>query len=257
MKKRKLTIIANWKANPDTLGNARTLFRSIKIAVKKLVGVEVFVCPPFVYLHELSKISKTHKLSLGAQGVSLFEGGAHTGEISPAMLSSAGVSVILIGHSEQREQGESDKNINEKIKLALKYGFRVVLCVGEKVRDRDGEYFRVVKEQLQKDLKGVARGRVENIMIAYEPIWAIGAHAKHADTPENFVEMSIFIRKVLNELYSKQHALGATILYGGSVNDKNAESFLLCRETQGFLIGRASLDGGKFKEILTLAHILR
>jgi triosephosphate isomerase len=147
--------------------------------------------------------------------------------------------------------------VNEKIKTALKYGLRVVLCVGEKVRDNDGGYFRTVKEQIQKALKGIPRKRAENILVAYEPVWAIGAHAQHADTPESFVEMSIFIRKVLNELYGKPYAMNTAILYGGSVNEKNTEQFLIHKEVHGFLVGRASLDAQKFKEILTLANILR
>lgn len=257
MKKRNIVIIANWKQNPETLPQARTLFRGIKTAATKLRGVETIVCPPYIYLSELSKKTKSSKLALGAQDVSPWEGGAHTGDISPSMLVKMGVKTVIIGHSERREEGESDEIINTKIKTALKYNLRIVLCVGEKVRDTDGEYFSHIRKQIERALKGVARTKIPNIIIAYEPIWAIGSQARRADTPESFIEMSIFIRKVLNERYGKSYAMKTVILYGGSVDEKNAESFLIHREVAGFLVGRASLDSEKFKQILTLANTVR
>lgn len=257
MKKRKLTIVANWKANPEALAQARTLVRGVKGTAVKFQGVETVICPPALYLNELSKLSKGNKFRIGAQNVSRYEGGAHTGEITPGMLKKAKIACVLVGHSERRAEGETDKEIREKIKRALAYNLQVILCVGEKKRDIDGEYFSFIKGQLERALKGVPKTKIENVIIAYEPIWAIGTQAKRADTPESFVEMSIYIRKILNELYGKTQAMNTTILYGGSVNEKNAESFLLMREVQGFLVGRASLDPQKFKEIIALSGAMR
>jgi len=255
--KRKLTLVANWKAHPETPQKARTLFRSIKTGIPKKQGISVVVCAPSIYLEGLSSLSRSAKLRVGAQNISTYDGGAHTGEVSVRMLKESGVGITIVGHSERRAEGETDKEVNTKIKMALKYNMDVILCVGELTRNEDGTHFSYVKNQLEKALKGVPKGKVGNIFVAYEPVWAISGKGKHADSPESFVEMSIFIRKVLNGLYGKTTAMKTQVIYGGSVNERNAENFLMHKETQGFLIGKASLDAVSFKKIMHLAEAFK
>lgn len=252
--KRKKIIVANWKMNPVTLKEARALFLSIKKETKKLHRVETIICPPFLYLIELSKISQRGRLVLGAQDSFWKEDGPYTGEISPLMLSQIGVGAVILGHSERRSQGEDDRVVNCKVKTALKRGLRVILCVGENKRDEDGKYFSFIADEIKASLVGVSRRFVKQLIIAYEPIWAVGPKATQVDTPEDTVEMVIFIRKILNELFGKSIAMEMPILYGGSSNPKNAEGFLRDGGVSGLLVGRASRDSKKFKDILEIAN---
>ena len=141
------------------------------------------------------------------------------------MVKNFGVEYLIIGHSERRKAGEENLLINKKIKSALKLNFKIILCVGEWTRDHNGNYLKMIEEQLLTAFKGVAKLEMKNVLIAYEPVWAIGAQAVENDTPEDFLEQALFIRKILNNIFGKEIAMSAPILYGGSVDASNAEGF--------------------------------
>ena len=163
-------IIANWKMNPNSLNEAKKIFNKIKIVAEKLKKVETVICPPFTYLSALR--------TTGAQDVFYEDKGAYTGEISVKMLKNLGVKYVIIGHSERREIGETDKIINKKIKTTLETGLKVVFCIGEKARDKDGQYLNFVKNQINKGLKDIPRKLFNNLIIAYEPVWAISSQKR-------------------------------------------------------------------------------
>ena len=242
-------IVANWKMNPQTEKEAEVIFYGISSAIKSLKGKMVIICPPSPFLF-ISKKIKSKKLILGAQNVSKFAEGAHTGEVSPKMLFDLGVKFAIVGHSECRFKGETDKDINEKINNLLKHKLSVILCVGEKDRDHDGRYLSLVEKQIKNCFYGIKKSQLKNIVIAYEPVWAIGKEATREATVEEFVEMRIFIRKVLSDLYDSKTICNVPIIYGGSVNPNNSRDFLERGEADGLLVGRDSLNPKKFAEII-------
>jgi len=246
----KAIVIANWKMNPLSLKDAKSIFAATKKTAHTLRNVQSVVCPPFIYLNELKNLVSGHRCLIGAQDVFFERNGAYTGEISAAMLAKAGVKYVIVGHSEKRTLGETDEVVNRKILAALKEGLRVVLCVGERERDEHAHYFDFIRGELERSLKGVPRNMMERLVIAYEPIWAIGREAKSADTPEGTFETTLFIRKTIANMYDKKTAMSMPVLYGGSVNKKNAREFLVHGGVQGLLVGRASLTPAHFAEIL-------
>ncbi len=252
----KKLIVANWKMNPTSQKEALAIFTSITKTAAKLLKVQCVVCPPFVYLSPLAKALTGHRTQLGAQNVFPEIDGAYTGEISPKMLRDLKANYVILGHSEVRRQGETNENINLKIKAALKVGLIPVLCIGEKERDDAGFYHAVVKEQLEIACQGISKAGIAQIVIAYEPVWAIGKDAQREATPAESLEMSIYIRKVLSDLYDSKTAQAMQILYGGSVNPKNAGYFLQDGGVQGLLVGRDSLNPKKFEAILKEAERL-
>ncbi|MDP3725920.1 MAG: triose-phosphate isomerase [bacterium] len=252
MNKKKI-IVANWKMHPRTLSEARENFQKIKRKADTLTKVATVVCPPFIFLDLLSK-KATSKCALGAQDVFWQVEGAYTGEISPAQLSAMNVSYVILGHSERRALGETDEIIQKKVKASLEYRLNVILCIGEHERDARGQYLSFLKDQIKKCLFKIPGKHLERLIIAYEPIWAIGAKAKSADTSESFFETAIFIRKVLSDMFGKTTAFNVPILYGGSVNEYNAEGFLKDGNAAGLLVGCASLDPEEFNEILKIAQ---
>ncbi len=241
-------IVANWKLNPGTWREARELAAPIARAAKKLTRVRAIICPPAVYLNGLKGVE------LGAQDCFWEKSGAHTGRLAPAMLRSVGVTTVIVGHSEMRAAGDDDAAVNRKVRAALAEGLAVILCVGERARDPEGHYLRELETQLINSLAGVSKKQASQLIIAYEPLWAIGALALESDSPEGFRHQAIFIRKVLAGQFSKELALRLPILYGGSVNTKNAAGFLTSGAASGLLVGRESLRADKFIEILKIAN---
>lgn len=256
MRKKKL-IIGNWKMNPKTLALARSNFTSIKKESGTNKNVEAVIAAPFVYLPELSKLSSA-TLSLGAQNVSAEKEGAFTGEISAGMIASLKTKYVIIGHSERRELGESNEFISRKIKMTLASGMTPVLCVGERERDQGMWYLSAVKTQLEECLAGVAKNAISKIVIAYEPVWAISSTQNHRDaSPEDFQEMRIYIRKILSDFVSASVAESVAILYGGSVDEKNAVGFLVAGGADGLLVGKSSLTPKIFLKILKIANEIK
>ena len=250
-KKSKKLIIANWKMNPNTLREAKVLYGVIRTKANRMQNVQSVVCPPFVFISELQKISKGQRLILGAQDVFYEKSGAYTGEISASMLYDVGARYVIVGHSERRALGESDEFIAKKVQSILKGKMKAVLCVGEKKRD-EGDYLHFLRKQVTDSLAGVSKHSLKNLIIAYEPIWAIGKGAI-PDKAEDAEETILFIKKVLIEKFGKKDAGLVPVLYGGSVGIKNTESFLEMGGIDGLLIGRASLDVKQFGEILQQA----
>lgn len=207
-------IFANWKANPLTFVEAKKLLGEyLKIDRKK---ADIIVCPPASFIFGL----KNKKIKIGAQDVSCFLNGSHTGEVTAPMLKSIGVSYCIVGHSERRKKGETDEVVAEKLKLLLKNKITPILCVGEKQRGGDGEHFNEITNMLLSAIKDVPKKMITNIVIAYEPVWAISTEKNGAITPEILNESLIFIKKILNDFAGKQIASKVLIIYGGSVDAK-------------------------------------
>lgn len=237
-------IVANWKMNPNTFAKAEKLVKASAAGLRD--GVKVVLCPPFVYLTGISQLLKAEsyklKISLGAQDVFWEDKGAYTGEISPAMLKNSGVKYVIVGHSERRRLGETDEMVNKKLKAALKSGLKPILCVGEgrDVRRRGiAAAKNFVKRQLRNDLAGVKRVKSKNLIVAYEPVWAISTEkGGHVDAPEDAAEMIQFIKSLLHTTYHIPHT---NVLYGGSVTSASSASFLGRPEIDGVLVGGASI----------------
>jgi len=248
----KKIIIGNWKMNPLTLKKAEQLFSGVARGISGIKKTEIVICPPFLYLEKLKKISK--KITLGAQDAFWGDVGAFTGEVSAEMLYNIGARYIILGHSERRALGERNSDVNKKIKSSLVAGLRPILCVGESVRDENHGYFNLVKMQLEECLSGISKNSISKITIAYEPIWAISSTPDRQDaTPDDSREMAIFIRKILSDKFGGEVAR-MRIIYGGSANGEDAENFLKNGGVDGLLAGRASLDAKKFLKIISITE---
>jgi triosephosphate isomerase len=253
----KKLVIANWKMNPLGAKDAEKLFGGVAKSLSAIKKTEVVICPPFIYLEKLSK-TRTSKISLGAQDAFGGDIGAFTGEVSSEMLSMMKVKYVIVGHSERRALGESNAEINKKIKGVIASGMSPVLCVGELVRDENHEYFNLVKTQLAECLSGISKNLISKVIIAYEPVWAISTTLDRKDaTAKDSEEMSIFIKKVLADITSPQIAGDMLVLYGGSVNERDAEEFLEHGGVDGLLVGKSSLDVKKFTAIIKICEALK
>jgi triosephosphate isomerase len=250
MNKSKPIVIANWKLNGDNLLLANAL-SSLLTADKneKLNDVDVAICPPYIYLRELSSYIKNSAISLGAQDVSLYESGSFTGNISAGMLSDAGCDLCIVGHSERRTyHGETNADCQVKISHLLSQNILPVLCIGEEQTEYDaGLTKQVIKSQLSEALQGIEFTQGQSLCVAYEPIYAIGTNK--AATPEDVQMVHAYIRTVLNELLDEAVAASISIIYGGSVNKDNAHLFVEQPDVQGLLVGKASLDPEHFLAI--------
>ncbi len=254
----KKLIIGNWKLNPTTAREAKELFNKVKSKAIKAKSAVSVVCPPVVWLGLWAGFKSSKTFALGAQDCFGEMEGAFTGQVSPLALKNLGAQYVILGHSEKRAAGDSDELINQKVKAALKAGLTVVLCVGETVRDDHGVYLETIKEQLLVGLAKVPKPLFGRIVVAYEPVWAIGVNATGADTPEAFVAQKIYIRKVLSHLAGAKEAMNIPVLYGGSVGPKNAADFLGFGQADGLLVGRASLRADLFTEIINIAdHVAK
>lgn len=232
--------------NPQSVSDAKEIAGEVKKAMKLFRKTDVVLCPPFVFLPPLSSIPKG-SLFLGAQNAHHEVSGSFTGGVSFSQLYQFGVEYVIVGHSERRKAGESDELINKKIKSVINAKMTAVVCVGESVRDHNGEYFDFIKNQIISAFKDVSKKSVEKVVIAYEPIWAIGV--KEAMNTRDLHEMSIFIKKVLKDLYGP-FSEDVSIVYGGSVDKVNADSLIREGNVSGFLIGRESLKPKDFIEII-------
>jgi triosephosphate isomerase len=252
----KKIIVGNWKMNPANLSQAKKIIAGIRKYANRSSKADVIICPPFVHLSSLS--GPTTKLKFGAQDLFSIDpslaGRAFTGQISAEMLSGLDVSHVILGHSEKRALGETSEEVNKKIKIALKYGIRPIVCIGEKERHEDSSHFNFIKEQIKDTFKGIQKNYLSKIIVAYEPIWAIGSKAKREATTAESVEMAIFIKKVFSDLTNPKTASQIKILYGGSVNAANAGKFLEEGGVDGLLVGRESLEPDKFGEIIKIAN---
>lgn len=253
---KKKIVIANWKLNPETPREAKELFSKIKASVKNLRQTVVVVAPPAVFLNLLD-VGKSRLLALAGQDGFTENVGAYTGQVGMSSLKYSGATYVILGHSERRSAGDTNEIINQKVKLAFKTGLSVVLCVGESIRDAHGEYLEIIKDQVKSALSRVDKKDFKKIMIAYEPVWAIGKDAKTADTPDNFLHNALFIKKILSQMVEKKVAFSIPILYGGSVDSSNVVGFLSQGEADGVLVGRSSLSSDEFKKILQVSDQIK
>jgi triosephosphate isomerase (TIM) len=252
MHRHKKLVIANWKMNPGNLSDVKKLFFDVKKNASRTHATQVVICPPHIYIAELCKLYSGKKIAFGAQDVFWKDKNSHTGEVSSEQLKGAGVLYAIIGHSERRALWESNDVVNKKVLSALNEGLTVILCVGEKERDAHATHLTFVRDELQSALSGVSRKLLNRVVIAYEPIWAIGKTSADAITPAGMHEMSIFIKKILSEIYDRESAHSIPILYGGSAEPDNAEKLLKDGDINGFLVGHASLIASDFNRIIDI-----
>jgi triosephosphate isomerase len=249
---RRLFIAGNWKMN-TTREEAVNLVEGIKEKTAGKDEVDVGVCPPFVYLEAVAEAARGSRIVVAAQNVYFETKGAFTGEISPAMLKDIGCTRVVIGHSERRHvMHETDEMINKKVKASLAAGLPPILCVGELLEEREaGKTENVVKRHVQEGLKGVGEEDARQVVIAYEPVWAIGT-GKTA-TPAQAQEVHEFIRSLLSDMYGTAISEDVVLQYGGSVKPENAKDLLAQKDIDGALVGGASLKVDSFSGIIDAA----
>lgn len=247
----KIFIVANWKMNPPTAEEVKRLLPVINRIVKPpKAAVEVVLCPPFIYLSDLR--FKIKDLRIGAQDCFWEQRGAYTGEISPFMLKHVGCEYVIIGHSERRHYlGETDAMINKKVKAVLAAKMRPILCVGESAEERKRSLtYRVIQKQLKAGFREIQKQALKKIIVAYEPVWAIGTG--NACSFEEARGAMAFIRKIVKNMGGAKIAKGMAILYGGSVHSENARGYLTEAGFQGLLVGGASLNPQEFSKIIDI-----
>ncbi len=238
-------IVANWKMNPASLIEAKDLL--LKIKNHSSAKNKIIFCPPFIWLSDLIKISKN--ITFSGQNCFWEEKGAYTGEISAKMLKNIGCKYVILGHSERKKYFNEDYSIvNKKLKLALKAGLKIILCIGEKEKNEEKKY-EEIKSQIKTAFEKISKKDIVKIIIAYEPVWAIGTGDN--DTPTNAVSIAILIKRILVKMYGHQIFENIKVLYGGSTNSKNAEEFIKEKEISGLLVGGASLDSNEFLKIIS------
>jgi triosephosphate isomerase len=245
---RKVLIAGNWKMNKET-ESALFLVGELKTELRDILDREIVVCPPFTLLGELKKIICDSNIFLGGQNMYWEKEGAYTGEISPLMLKDVGCKYVIIGHSERRAYfGETNESVNKKVKTAFCYDLIPIVCVGETLTQREkGEAFGVVEKQLREGLADLKVEDFSKLVVAYEPVWAIGT-GKTA-TPLQAEEIHKFIREILESIFiGKSEEI--RILYGGSIKPENISALMSCQNIDGGLIGGASLSVDNFIKIV-------
>lgn len=241
-------IAGNWKMH-KTIAEAKEFVNQIADVVAA-TDVEVALCVPYTHLKDLKAVAADSKLKIAAQNMHYEDSGAFTGEIAPAMLTEIGVDYVVIGHSERRQYyNETDETVNKKVLKALSVAINPIMCVGESLEQREaGTAQDVVKAQVEKGLSGVAADQLPKVVIAYEPIWAIGTGKTASAQDAN--EMIAYIRQLLAELYSQELAEDVRVQYGGSVKPANVEEIMNQSDIDGALVGGASLQADSFIELI-------
>lgn len=241
-------IAGNWKMN-GLRREARDLAAGIRQQLDGIRDPEVVCCPPFTALEVVRQVLEGSSIRLGAQDVFWKPKGAFTGEISASMLVDAGCSHVIVGHSERRELGETDRMVHDKARAALEAGLTPIVCVGERLEERErGETFQVVERHVTGALSGLPGEWIPRLVLAYEPVWAIGT-GKTA-TPAQAQEVHAFIRGLVSRLSGRPAAEALRILYGGSVKPENIRDLMACPDVDGALVGGASLEAESFTKIV-------
>lgn len=255
MKKRTLRyVVANFKMNPESPTKVKSLAKAIKTGVKKATAVHVVLAPSHVHISAVAGFTGLKLLSLGAQDAGVAATGAHTGDVSPTQLKQLGVKYVLLGHSERRARGEDNALINKRVHAALAAGLTPIVCIGEQVRDKSGAYLDFLKDEIEQSLNDVSPSLLKRVLVAYEPVWAIGKAPEDAMRPTDVHETVLFIRKVLTDMTEKSVAFAVPILYGGSVSPENAQAIITEGMVDGLLVGHASLDASLFTKIVSAVH---
>lgn len=249
--KRKIIVVGNWKMNvlPSQTENLAKDIANLCCTPK----CEIVICPPYVCIHDAVRTVKDSGIKVGAQNCHWDEAGAFTGEISAEMLADIGVNYVIIGHSERRQYfGETDKTVNMRVKYALSKDINVIMCVGETLEQRkSGREKEVISEQIFKGLKDISSENIDKLIIAYEPIWAIGTG--ETATPSQANDMCKFIRSCVSKYYGHEIASSMTIQYGGSVKKSNISDIISQSDIDGVLVGGASLNANDFAFIVSEA----
>ncbi len=246
---RKIIIAGNWKMYKTSL-EAISFVNVLKRQLYDIEDIDIVVCPPLTALCEVSEVLNESNIGLGAQNLYFEDEGAFTGEVSAPMIKGAGAQYVIIGHSERRQYfGETNTGVNKKIKAALKHGLIPIVCIGENLQEREGNHtFDVIKTQCEGSLAGFSADDFAKIIIAYEPVWAIGT-GKTA-TPQQAQEVHKFIRELLSRMYGDDISAKTRIQYGGSVKPENALELMSQEDIDGALVGGASLKEDSFVKII-------
>ncbi|MDR2252044.1 MAG: triose-phosphate isomerase [Endomicrobium sp.] len=245
---RKPLMAGNWKMN-KTVAEAVSVVKALKSSIADVTDIDVLICPTFTALYAVNNEVKGSNINIGAQNLSWETKGAFTGEISPTMVKDAGCSYVLIGHSERRQYfNETDETVNKKTKAALVAGLIPVICIGETLKEREQNItFKVIEKQIKEGVVGLTPQQAATIVIAYEPVWAIGT-GKTA-TPDQAQEVHAFTRKIYNQMYGDA-SQKVRILYGGSVNPTNVSDLMKQPDIDGGLVGGASLEAESFTKLV-------
>ena len=247
-------IAGNWKMN-TTIQEGAELVVKLRELIKGVDTVEVVIAPPFTSIHHLNFLIADSPMTMAAQDVFWEDRGAYTGEVSPWMLKDVGCRYVIIGHSERRQFfHETDETVNKKVFASLKAGIKPIVCIGETLEERErGETLERVSSQLRGALNGVGEGLLRDIVIAYEPVWAIGTG--RTATPEQAEEVHNSLRQLLYELYGMEPVRDVRIIYGGSVKPDNIDSLMAQPNIDGALVGGASLKAEDFARIVKFRHV--
>ena len=246
---RRPIVAGNWKMNL-LVGDALSLVEELKRLLADAPDVEIVICPPYTALYPVGQAIEGSAIALGGQDCYLVEKGAYTGEISPYMLKDAGCTWTIVGHSERRRHfNETDEFLNSKLKFALSSGLKVIFCVGETLEEREnGEMDEVLRRQVGKGLGGLGEADFERIVIAYEPVWAIGTGL--TASPDQAEEAHGFVRALVREQFDESVSDGLRIQYGGSVKPENVDELMEKENVDGALVGGASLKPDSFAAIV-------
>jgi triosephosphate isomerase (TIM) len=247
---RRKVIAGNWKMHKDLSQSQNLISKLTNELGKEDVKCDIIICPPFTSLSEANGLVKNTKVKLGAQNMHFEDKGAFTGEVSAAMLKSVGCEYVILGHSERRAIfGESDEMINKKIKKALISGLRPIFCIGETLQQREsGTMNSVIKRQVTEGLQHVSKDEMEKVIVAYEPVWAIGTGV--TASPQQAQEVHVYVRQLISDLFGEDTAEKLIIQYGGSVKPENAGELLSQSDIDGALVGGACLDPDSFLKII-------
>jgi triosephosphate isomerase len=242
-------IAGNWKMNNNSAESVK-LVSQLREMISDAEGVEVVVAPPYTSLCSVAAAIKDSNIFLSAQNTFWEESGAFTGEISPSMLKDIGCQYTIIGHSERRQYfGETNETVNKRLKAALKVSLTTIVCIGETLEEREaGKTLAVIEQQVREGLNGLSSDEMEKVVIAYEPVWAIGT-GKTA-TPDQAQEVHHFIRKQIAHIFSEKVAEKIRVLYGGSVKSDNVDQLMAQKDIDGALVGGASLKADSFARIV-------
>ena len=236
-------VVANWKMNPSGWREAKKLLEATK---KAAANVSLVVAPPALYLREFAK-EKRGRIAFAAQDAHFEASGAHTGKISMAQAKDAGASYVLVGHSEVRARGETNEDTRAKVSAALALKMKPILCIGETTRTSSGNHFNFVSDQLKAGFAEVPATKISEVIVAYEPVWAIGG--ENTMSPRDMHEMAIFIRKTVVDMHG-QKGISVRTLYGGSANEENSKVMLREGDVDGLLVGHVSTDATRFAALL-------
>lgn len=252
---RRYIIAGNWKMN-KTIGEAIELANGLKRELYNITNLDIAICTPFTALSEVNEITTGSNIDLGAQDLYWEEKGAYTGEVSGAMLKDAGCKYVIIGHSERRKLfNETNETVNRKLKSALRTGLFPIVCVGERLEEREaGKTFDVVRNHAENSLRDITKDDMAKVTIAYEPVWAIGTG--QTATPEQAEEVHAFIRNILSSIFGKNIASIVRIQYGGSVTPDNIDDLMKKEDIDGALVGGASLKIESFSSIVKKSGLI-